>query len=323
MDELLEAAKKHLRAGNPEKALSILKQCNSEKLEYSQLTTACRNMLSEQYTYIIREKLNKNQLSEAQETILQYRNNLGDDTILRSFIAQAEQKETVNNGLLNRISSIPLAKVANPMIALFVTLVFIFIGWGYFFEDMDYRSFLLSGSVAGVSIQIVSFMLYLSLAKNAIWLISKRQKVIRLFTIGFSFVILSQILEFYSIVSYEDYLISACSVWNLGVALKLGFEYWIGVELTDFFPVLVVGLLNIATLTLYMTAFLLISNWGNEKYVYLCRTAVLFLSFQLVPFIIPASDDWGVVLAIIMLTAFLLWCRFIIMLRKTDRKSVV
>lgn len=318
MDELLETARKCLQAGDPRKALLILKRATDEKPEYIRLLTVCRNSLSEQYVYIIKEKLNRNQLSEAQQVICQYQEDLGTDAIIKGFIAEIDQRELKNNNLLDRIARFPLNKITNITTALFTTLIFISFLLGYIIGDEEPRNPLLFGGIAGFVIQTVSFVLYLSLVKNSIWRIDKRKIIDCIFAVGFSFIILSQLLEFYSIASWEDYYWEpALSIWNLEFSIKYAFGYWNGVSLNDNLRVFIVGISNMASLILYIIAFSLIAKFGQSGYGILCKTGVIFLSLQFALLIFPYSRNMSIVYIFGMIVAFLSWCRFFFILRKT------
>lgn len=152
MDELLETAKKYLHSGKPDVALSVLRQSGNEKPEYIQLMTICRNMLSEQYVYVIKENLNKNQLSEAQKVILQYQENLGSSAAIQNFRTEIEKKESVDGGLLYRLSKVPLKKITKVVTILFTVMTVLFIIWEYVlgWVEVGIHNFIFCGLVTGL-----------------------------------------------------------------------------------------------------------------------------------------------------------------------------
>ncbi len=307
MDEPLEIAKKYLQAGEAEKAISVLKQTPNDQSEYIRLMAVCRNTLSEQYAYIIKEKLDKNQLSEVQDFIYLYQKNLGTDSIIKNFLSQLEQKESADNNLLAKISRIPLGKIADIVTTLFVVLTCIVILLGYIVWSGEWWEFLISGSIAGILIQTASFILYLSLVKNAVWWIGKRKIISYIFMAGFFFTITSLFIDC-SDSTYDH------TAWNYGIAVSFKPWKWINIPGSG---LSIMGVFDIISHILYIIAFSLILKFGKPSFNPLCKCGIIFLSTPLALLLLPYLDDFLVFLFLGPIIAFGSWCYFFFILHKT------
>ena len=85
MEEILKAATRLLQDGEPEQALMLLNEVEESTLEYEQLKSACKRMLSQQYLYLLREAKNEEDTKTITEIMKKYTLLIGEDELLAQY----------------------------------------------------------------------------------------------------------------------------------------------------------------------------------------------------------------------------------------------
>ena len=92
MEEVLKDAARLLQNGEPEQALLLLNEVEESTLEYEQLKSACKRMLSQQYMYLLREAQKEGDLDTAKEIAEKHRCYIGEDERIGQLLEETKSK---------------------------------------------------------------------------------------------------------------------------------------------------------------------------------------------------------------------------------------
>lgn len=168
---------------------------------------------------------------------------------------------------------------------------------------------MLFGSLAGIALQAACFVLYLAL--TSLWKdFAKKKRTGILFSAGFALAVLSQLVELGTATAgYNLAFAPALSVWDCGYVTRLAFDYWKeGIDL--------MSILNIASILLYLAAFMSLKKSGLAAHEMLCTNMAFFLLVLLVLAISPFSSGYSLLHMFAMGVAFVAQCRFFFLLHK-------
>lgn len=110
MAEVLNKATQLFKNGDPEHALLLLDGVG-ESQECTQLRTACKRLLSQQYMYLLREAQSEGDLKTATEIAAKYRSLIGEDERVIKLLEETElrlaemAKEDASDSLDENIES--------------------------------------------------------------------------------------------------------------------------------------------------------------------------------------------------------------------------
>lgn len=93
MEEVLKDAARLLQDGEPEQALKLLNEVDESTLEYEQLKSACKRMLSQQYMYLLREAQKEGDLDTAKEIAEKHRYYIGEDERIAQLLEETKVKQ--------------------------------------------------------------------------------------------------------------------------------------------------------------------------------------------------------------------------------------
>ena len=99
MEEVLKDAARLLQDGEPEQALKLLNEVEESTLEYEQLKSACKRMLSQQYLYLLREAKNEEDTKTITEIMEKYTLLIGEDNLLAQYRDFVNIKMTAANNI--------------------------------------------------------------------------------------------------------------------------------------------------------------------------------------------------------------------------------
>ena len=92
MEEVLKEATRLLQDGEPEQALLQLREIEESTQEIEQLKSACKQMLAQQYMYLLREAQKEGDLETAKEIARKYRQHIGEDERISQLLVETESK---------------------------------------------------------------------------------------------------------------------------------------------------------------------------------------------------------------------------------------
>ncbi len=92
MEEVIKSATQLLHNGDPEQALVLLGELGESTQESKQLKSVCRQVLSQQYLYLLREAQKEGDFESAKEIADKYREYIGEDERISQLLEETKSK---------------------------------------------------------------------------------------------------------------------------------------------------------------------------------------------------------------------------------------